>query len=704
MARYLYNKHNTISTESSQYEMTSESMGNIEAGSVSGYTDYHFNIGTGVYSGSGNYVTIYSSGYETVYQISGSSMGAYSANGYNAFSVRTYSSNYTTITNYSKGTYITTVTAENGTYPTNGRHADGYWYERTILADKPTVTSPNGGENINTTHTITWNVSNSGLKYNIDLSSDNGSTWKTLVNLTDVNITSSVYNFTNETTSSLCRIRIRAFDTTTSIYSDYDLSDGVFTIQHNVAPLSPSNLSPASIIVDRTQVKRFTWQVNDVNSNDLQSAFDLQWGTNGVNWNTISQVTNNNYYDLPANTLPVGTIYWKIRTYDQYGLVSPYSSQVTITVATPSDAPIILQPSGTVSISKPIVQWSSTSQIAYQIIVLNSQGGTHWDTGEVITSNKAVTLGVDLINLNDYTIKVRVKDNNSLWSNYSSLTISVSFIPPMKSKLILSSNSLTGSIDLEITNYVSSDSVITRSGLTLNPLMSYNPTSPTSIDANILITHDIDGIIMNYDTDIQVINSKTITPDYSMINEVYRKKTNESSYTRIAKNIIGTSQYKDYTTQSDRNYDYFIRTFASNGTYTDTEIKQSLLTIRYAFLSLANNPSSYLEIIGNMQIDDDLKLNGGLKQFAGRTKRVSQFGIGVNRDYSLSFVLFNDDISVATQKDKLDELIESRDVLLFRDYYGHKIYCTVFSMQSKYQKEGCYITIPINEISYTEGV
>lgn len=42
---------------------------------------------------------------------------------------------------YSKGTYLTTVTANQNTFPSNGRHADGYWYVYVGLANKtPTIT------------------------------------------------------------------------------------------------------------------------------------------------------------------------------------------------------------------------------------------------------------------------------------------------------------------------------------------------------------------------------------------------------------------------------------------------------------------------------------------------------------------------------------------------------------------------------------
>lgn len=96
----------------------------------------------------------------------------------------------------------------------------------------PTLTAPNGGETWDTVHTITWNASTDpegdSITYEIDLSTDNGNTWKNIA--TGVSGTSYEYDFSNETASSICLIRIRAYDGYS--YSDNDQSDGVFTIQH----------------------------------------------------------------------------------------------------------------------------------------------------------------------------------------------------------------------------------------------------------------------------------------------------------------------------------------------------------------------------------------------------------------------------------------------------------------------------------------
>ena len=125
----------------------------------------------------------------------------------------------------------------------------------------------------------------------------------------------------------------------------------------------------------------------------------------GQTW-TTAKVSTNQYNDFEANTFPAGTITWRVRTYDQEGLVSPYSNQVTFTSSEPSDAPIITS-ADTWNIARPTIQWSSVGQAKYQVQVLDSISAVVWDSGQITSSNKAVTVGADLVNGSTYTVKVR---------------------------------------------------------------------------------------------------------------------------------------------------------------------------------------------------------------------------------------------------------------------------------------------------------
>jgi hypothetical protein len=116
----------------------------------------------------------------------------------------------------------------------------------TIYAKELTVVSPNGGESLytNSTQTIAWTSTGSIGIVKIELSTDNGTSWSTIVSSTtnDGSYNWSVPNFD----SNACLIRIS--DTESSVS---DISDGAFSIvisQSGNFRLSRTKLSFAGII------------------------------------------------------------------------------------------------------------------------------------------------------------------------------------------------------------------------------------------------------------------------------------------------------------------------------------------------------------------------------------------------------------------------------------------------------------------------
>jgi hypothetical protein len=372
---------------------------------------------------------------------------------------------------------------------------------------KPSLLTPDGGENINSTFNITWfastdaEVAQSTIKYQIQLSTNNGSTWKDIVPLTAPGQTSYTYDFINETASSTCLIRIRAYDGT--IYGNWDQSAGVFTIEHNLAPNAPINLNPTIGIKDRAAINRLSWTHSDSNTNDPQSKFDLQWRLQGSGtWNTVTQTTTNNYWDAPANTFPAGVIEWQVRTYDQTGLVGPYNTVVAFTAANKPAAPTFITPTNgaTIPTARPVVQWSSPAQTDYDLQVLDATGATILWQDTKTSTNKAVTVGIDLSNSTTYKLKLAVKDAGGLWSNYTTIDINVSYTAPAKPTVNVTKDDLRGSVALEIKNLTPSGTV---------PAVSKMDVFRRGTDGNFI------RIAKDLVADIAYTDSKTATLDFT---------------------------------------------------------------------------------------------------------------------------------------------------------------------------------------------
>lgn len=569
MAKYKYDKY---SLKDSYYLGSSYGSGTVVNAIMSGYTSFKLNQTTGLVEMGSTWMDMQTN------QSAGRSLYNFTTGGktlitryFNPNNPGQFLKSSRDVLTGSKvkNAYIETVTAEDGTYPNDGI-SGSYWYIKQGLVESATLTLPNGGETLNEGFNITWTLSSAGLKTKIELSADNGATWKTLLT-TDVDITSYNYNFVNEAESSTCRIRVTPTDGTN--FGTSDVSNGVFTIQHNQAPIAPTNLSPANgIIVDRTEIQRLTWKHNDT---DAQSKFDLQWSSDGgQNWTTITKTTVNQYLDIAVNTFPAGTITWRVRTYDQEDLVSPYSNQVTFTSSEPSDAPIITS-ADTWNIARPTIQWSSVGQAKYQVQVLDSINTVVWDSGQITSGNKAVTVGADLVNSSTYTVKVRIADSGGIWSSYATQSISISFTPPEIPLVTVSTNEARASITLEIVN-------------------------PEGLTA---VTH----------------------------NDIYRDGQ------RIGTGIIGG--FTDYTVESEKEYSYRARAVGENGTYADSEVVTSSVPVKHTQLVLTTNYNKWIELKWNPEKSDNRQHNSVSNYFAGRRFAVTDFSENENNNIPNSFAI-----------------------------------------------------------------
>lgn len=515
----------------------------------------------------------------------------------------------------------------------------------------PTLTSPNGGETWNASQTVTWtaatdpDTAQANLQYNIDVSTNNGSTWTQVVALTSPGVTSYTYDFSSISQSSTCLIRIRAYDG--ALYGSYAQSSGVFSIQHNLAPTAPTLLSPNSGSPrDRAQIIHLSWQHNDPNS-DPQAKFDLMYSVDsGSTWTTVTQTTVNQYYDVPANTFIYGNVVWKVRTYDPSGLSGAYSAQATFFAGNKPAIATITAPTGTVAISRPTVTWSSIGQTSYQIQAINSLSVVVYDTSEVVSTNLAQTINYDLANNSTYTIQIRIKNSDGLWSDYTTSSIIVSYTAPV----------------IPI--------------LTVNPQIGY--INITSVNA-----------------------TPTGSQPTVNFNDIYRRNFGTTTWSRIATNIIINSTYSDYAVSSGQVYEYKLTALGTNGTMVDSLTSTSSINLLGVWIHNITNPSGTIyQFMGDGNgRDENWQPEAVIMQFAGRSRAMIEFGEMETNEISVQLELDNTDYS------NLQSLIKSKTTLCFRDGRGRKIFGNIIVLPiTDIEKEGYTTTIKIIETSYSEVV
>lgn len=528
-------------------------------------------------------------------------------------------------------------------YPIHGYHSDGFYYIRTGIENKPLVTAPNGGESLNELFTITFtdNKPTAGIRYQIQLSLNNGVSWKDIIALTAVGATSYPYNFINEPATSTAKVRVRAYDGQN--YGAWDESNGVFTIQHNVAPTNPTNLTPSGIIVDRTKTQQLTWKHND---DDAQSKAVIEWRAQGSpTWNTITSNGSEQHYYIAANTFPTGQIEWRVRTYDQQSLVSPYSVVAVFSSAEPTNAPSILSPTSPVSISRPLIKWAGGAQASYQIVITDALSVTVWDTGEVTSGNKARTVDVDLLNGGTYTIKLRIKDAGGLFSSFVETIIVISYTPPVKP---------IATIYKEIAGV----------GFVID-----NP--PNSGTQPIVLENEI----------------------YKWVND---------DWMRIAKNL--TSVYTDYTLASEESVRYRVRAIGENGTFSESDVIETVAPkLVGVYLYDVQDPEMSLhhfERDGGGGRSDDLQREHAFRQFAGRSRPVIVYGAFSNYQVRVSIKLMRDEIG----RNRLIQYVNDGAILLYRDGRGRKIYTTLPTLPMIDAFSGNVVDLEFTEIDYREEV
>jgi len=534
-------------------------------------------------------------------------------------------------------------------------------YLSVIYSTPPTVpvlTDPNGGESIQTdidpTFLITWNPSTSTevaqnlIQYHIQYSPDNGSNWTDIVALTTAGATSYEHDFSGVTEGSQCLIRIRAYDGVR--YGAYDQSDGVFTVTHNVAPEAPTNLDPASDMIDRTTIHRLSWQFNDPNSGDYQTKYDLHWSSDaGTTWNEINgAVSANEYRDINSGTFPAGDITWKVRCYDKGGLVSPWSQQAVFTAADAPSTLTIDAPPDPVPVARPVISWTSIDQTAYQVQVLDSLSNVVWDTGPVVSINMAVTCGIDLVNGASYILKVKYQDSTTLWGDWATKAVTVSYTPPALA--ILTMTDQAGYINIAINN------------------PAPQGTEPTVTS-----------------------------------NDLYRKKHSESTWTRIVIGLANDGTYDDYTVESGVTYDYRVVSYADNGTSSTSGMVSESITLIGIWLHDVASPAGTAH---NYQRDGQERGHGWqaeaeFLQFAGRARPVVRWGEAETENPSATLLCVNG----SGDYEALDALVKLKGTICYRDGASRKVFGIISSLPVKDEIYGAKtVAITVMEIDYSEVV
>ena len=225
----------------------------------------------------------------------------------------------------------------------------------------------------------------------------------------------------------------------------------------NVAPNAPVNLSPTGGELLNTLTPNLSGETSDPDPDDGISGYQirlyedngttLKWDSGTIGGHcvvvgsgggavTVCDTTFSESYSGPA--LTGNTFYkWKARIKDSGGLWGPYSALQRFKVNTAPNPPSIAISESPISALKTLTPTlnvthsdndaADNKMYGYQVqIKLQSDGSTHWDSGQIDTSGAPLTVksftyaGTALSWRTGYKWRARTRDSNLVWGNYSS--------------------------------------------------------------------------------------------------------------------------------------------------------------------------------------------------------------------------------------------------------------------------------------------
>lgn len=212
----------------------------------------------------------------------------------------------------------------------------------------------------------------------------------------------------------------------------------------NVAPTQPT-LIPVSNF-DSNLDKVFTWQFNDPNLVDSQTAYQIQiirTSDSGVEFDSGKVASSSTSHTLTGSSITNNESYtWRVKTWDVADAESPWSNQSTFDT---SDTGVvdIIDPSvdneTDIFTTDYLVEWTVTGATpdSYRVVVIRTDDNTtHSDTGWV-TGTQTTHLITSLLSDVEYQIRVTTR-SSMVESNTATRLITTHYSTPEQPIAVLS--------------------------------------------------------------------------------------------------------------------------------------------------------------------------------------------------------------------------------------------------------------------------
>ena len=458
--------------------------------------------------------------------------------------------------------------------------------------------------------------------FTLQYSIDGGSTWVTVSQTTS----NQYYDLPKETLpltgEILWRVKTKDQNDLESPYTNAKFNTAV------VPQKPPTLVSPLSGYLDGSKPITFKWNFIGGTAEDKQGKYDLQYSINqGASWTTITVESEESEHIVPENTFQSGNIYWRVRTYNTYGDVSPYSQIGSFYVI---NSPPIPQITEVTNSAKPTVTWISTEQYLYELQILRDEEVVFNSGAIPNTSDRSYKID-DFLDDGNYKARFRVMNQYNLYSDWAEYNFTIATVKPDKPNLIV-----------------------------------YNGEYSVTLETN--------------DTSLKTL----VYRDNKLIGEAI------------------DNRFIDYTGENKKEYAYFIRVVDEEDNFNDSNIELGKCSFKGNTIALASKPEDYVVLkygVGDIPGKSSrITNNGTLTYFDGRKYPATEFSEHKGKEKSLSFFIKDLD-----KLNKLIDLIDKKETLLYRDINGEIIYGTVLNIDYRKSLLGYEVSFTINKVDY-EGV
>lgn len=215
------------------------------------------------------------------------------------------------------------------------------------------------------------------------------------------------------------------------------VESGWFTCTTVDSVSSARAISPKTIVIQSGADIQFAWE-HIVETGAAPTGFDIQYSTDKLMWHDLlTGKTSETTALLEDNTLPGGTVYWRVRTYNADAVAGEWSDPAEIIVIAPPDAPVIVLD----QISpQPIIRWIAQGQISYELEIDKAESVSRYGNENRYQAKTVLSDGL-------HTVRVRIQNSYSLWSKWAEASFTVFNAPGAEITLTATPDSM-GNISL----------------------------------------------------------------------------------------------------------------------------------------------------------------------------------------------------------------------------------------------------------------